>query len=185
MGCNTWLLLVPSYSFCPRSEERSFASLVSSRSMHLVHVPASSSEMLHLAYSSCSFLAIRSSIRSDQLCGGLDLGQSLALLESSLLLESHNLEAVEVGQVLPPLDLVALLGPVALLPLGIDLVLFPKLLDNTVTGSTEEALDDELRKQALGEGDGLTRNRQGGVSGRTVDENLRKSVINLPSKPAL
>lgn len=176
-----WLLLVPSYLFCSRSEERSSASLVSFRSIHLVHVPACGSEMLHPAYSSYSCPAIR----SNQLCGGLDLGQSLALLESSLLLESHNLEAVEVGQVLPPLDLVALLGPVALLPLGIDLVLFPKLLDNTVTGSTEEALDDELRKQALGEGDGLTRNRQGGVSGRTVDENLRKSVINLPFKPAL
>lgn len=66
------------------------------------------------------------------LCGGLDLGQSLALLESSLLLESHNLEAIEVGQVLPPGDLLTLLGPVALLPLGVDFVLLPKLPDGTV-----------------------------------------------------
>lgn len=54
------------------------------------------------------------------LCRGLDLCQRLALLEPPLLLEAHHLEAVKVGQVLPPLDLIPLLGPVALLPLGVD-----------------------------------------------------------------
>lgn len=48
----------------------------------------------------------------DCLCGGLDLGQRLALLESSLLLETEDLEALEIRQSLPPLDLLTLLGPV-------------------------------------------------------------------------
>lgn len=77
-------------------------------------------------------------------CRGLNLGQSLALFETSLLLEAHNLEAVEVGQVLPPLDLVSLLRPVALLPLGVDLVLFPELLDSAISGAADETLYLEL-----------------------------------------
>jgi hypothetical protein len=116
------------------------------------------------------------------LCGGLNLGQSLALFESSLLLESHNLEAVEVGQVLPSLDLLTLLGPVALLPLGVDLVLLPKLLDGTVSGATDEALNNELGEQALGQGNGLSGDSQSRVGGRTVDENLcKKSRLILHS----
>lgn len=69
------------------------------------------------ASSNCPF----DSKARNPLCRGLDLGQSLALLESLLLLEAHNLEALEVGQAAPPRNLVALLGPVRLLPLGVDL----------------------------------------------------------------
>lgn len=106
------------------------------------------------------------------LCGGLDLGQSLALLESSLLLESENLEAVEVGETLPPLNLIPLLGPVGLLPLGVDLGLLPGLSDGAGSGAAVEALDDKGREEDLAEGNGLSGNGELGLGGRTVDENL-------------
>lgn len=106
------------------------------------------------------------------LCGGLDLGQSLALLESSLLLESENLEAVEVGETLPPLNLIPLLGPVGLLPLGVDLGLLPGLSDGAASGAAVEALDDKGREEDLAEGNGLSGNGELGLGGRTVDENL-------------
>lgn len=114
-----------------------------------------------------------SECRSTKLCRGLDLGQSLALLESLLLLESHNLEAVKVRQVLPPLHAVALLGPVALLPLGVNLGLLPQLLNSAVPGAAQEIFDDELRQQTLGQGNGLPGNGKLGVGGGAVDENLR------------
>lgn len=57
--------------------------------------------------------------------GCLDLGQGLSLLESSLLLESQDLESVEVGKRLSSFGLVLSLGPLALLPLGVDLCLLP------------------------------------------------------------
>lgn len=63
------------------------------------------------------------------LCRGLDLRQGLPLLEAALLLESHNLESIEVCQRLPSLLLEALLGPVALLPLRVDAGLVPRRLD--------------------------------------------------------
>ena len=102
-------------------------------------------------------------IRYTHLCRGLDLGQLLALLESLLLLEAHNLEAVEVGEALPPGDLRALLGPVGLRPLGVDLVLLPLLLEGGVTGTAEEALDLERREESLGEGERLPGDSKFGV----------------------
>lgn len=42
-----------------------------------------------------------------------------------LLLQPHNLEALEVGQVLPPLNLGSLLGEAALSPLAINVLLLP------------------------------------------------------------
>lgn len=108
----------------------------------------------------------------NHLCGGLDLGQRLALFESSLLLESENLEAVEVGETPSPLDLVALLGPVSLLPLGVNLALLPKLSDDTVSGAAVETLNDQGREEDLGEGNGLSGNGELRVGGRTIDENL-------------
>jgi hypothetical protein len=97
------------------------------------------------------------------LCGGLDLGQSLALLESSLLLEAEDLETVEVGQSLPPRNLLALLGPVAALPLGVDLSLLPGLGQGGVSGAPVQVLDDELGEESLAEVQGLSGNLELGV----------------------
>jgi hypothetical protein len=119
-----------------------------------------------------TFKHLRDSSLMTHLCGGLDLGQSLALLESSLLLESENLEAFEVGETLPPLHLIPLLSPVGLLPLGVDLGLLPKLSDDTSSGTAVQALNDKRGEEDLAEGNGLSGNSEASVRGRTVDENL-------------
>lgn len=95
------------------------------------------------------------SCAKNRLRRGPDLGQRLAFLESLLLLESHDLEAVEVRQGLPPLDLIALLCPVAGLPFGVDLRLLPLLEERAVTRASVQALDDHLGEKDLGEGEGL------------------------------
>lgn len=97
------------------------------------------------------------------LCRGLDLGQSLALFESSLLLEAEDLEALKVRQSLPPLDLLTLLGPVRLLPLGVDLGLLPLLLEGGLSCAAVETLNDEVREKGSGQGERLSGNHELGV----------------------
>lgn len=101
--------------------------------------------------------------RSSRLCGGLDLGQSLALLEAALLLQSHNLKSVEVGESTSSRRLEALLGPVGLGPLAVDLSLGPRLLDGTGSRTTGKVGDDDRREQAVGEGDRLSGDSELGV----------------------
>lgn len=98
-----------------------------------------------------------------RLCRGLDLGQRLPLLESSLLLQSHDLESVKIRQSLPSLLLQALLGPVGLLPLRVDLGLLPELLDGACPRTSGELLNNHLGEQAAGEGDGLSRDSEFGI----------------------
>ena len=107
-----------------------------------------------------------------RLCASLDLGQSLALLEAALLLQPQNLEAVKVGEGLPPLLLQALLVPVAGLPLAIDIGLLPGSLDGAETGTAGHG-DDDSGQQNLGQGQSLPGNTAGvGLCGGTVNENL-------------
>ena len=98
-----------------------------------------------------------------RLCGGLDLGKGLALLEPSLLLEAHDLEPVEVGQGLPALALLLSLGPVALLPLRVDAGLLPRGLKGACSGGPRQLGDDEGRQQDVGQPDRLPGNDQLGV----------------------
>lgn len=107
-----------------------------------------------------------------RLCAGLDLGQSLALLEAALLLQPQNLEAVKVGEGLPPLLLQALLVPVAGLPLGVNLSLLPGSLDGTGAGTAGNG-DNNSSQQNLGQSHGLPGNTAGvGLCGRAVNQNL-------------
>lgn len=94
---------------------------------------------------------------------GLDLDQGLALFETALLLEAEDLEAVEVAQVLSPLDLGAALEPVGLLPLLVDLGLLPELLDGAGTGATGQVRDNERGEKSVGERDGLAGDGELGV----------------------
>lgn len=103
---------------------------------------------------------------------GLDLGESLALLEPSLLLEAHDLEAVEVGEGLAALLLQRLLCPVALLPLCVDFSGLPGLLDGAGSRATGELLDDQWCEKGLVERDGAAGSRKLGVGGRSIDEGL-------------
>lgn len=97
------------------------------------------------------------------LSGSLDLGKSLALLEAALLLQPHNLEALEVGKGLAAHLLRALLGPVALPPLLIDTSLLPSGLDGTGAGTTGQLVDHESGQEEVGEGERLTGNGEAGV----------------------
>ncbi|KAJ8120300.1 hypothetical protein O1611_g10400 [Lasiodiplodia mahajangana] len=62
------------------------------------------------------------------LCRGLDLGKGLADLVSLLLLGTEELEALEVGKGFSTFRPLAALGPLAVLPLLIDLGLLPESL---------------------------------------------------------
>lgn len=83
--------------------------------------------------------------------------------EAALLLEAHDLEAVEVGEVLPPLDLGAALEPVGLLPLLVDLRLLPELLDGALAGAARKLLDDQRREEGGRERKRLAGNGELGV----------------------
>lgn len=114
-----------------------------------------------------------------RLCGCLDLGERLALLESSLLLESHNLESVEVGQSLSSVALLLSLGPVALLPLVVDTSLLPRGLEGSCSGSPRQLGDGEGSQQDIGQADGLPGNNQLGVAGGAIDQSLQsQSPVN-------
>lgn len=91
-----------------------------------------------------------------RLCGCLDLDESLALLESSLLLEAQDLESLEVGEGSALLLDGTGLGPGGLLPLGVDLGLLPEALDGTGAGTTGELLNDERCEENVGEGKRLS-----------------------------
>lgn len=97
------------------------------------------------------------------LCRGLDLGQSLALLESSLLLQAQNLETVEVGQRRALSLLLLSLGPVGLLPLLVDLSLLPELLDGRGPCAAGQVGQNEVGQDGVGERNGLAGDSQGGV----------------------
>lgn len=100
---------------------------------------------------------------SRRLCGCLDLGEGLALLESSLLLEAQDLESVEVGQDSALLLLVLGLGPVAGLPLAVDLCLLPSLLHGTGAGATGQLLNDERCEENFRKVDGLSGDNELGI----------------------
>lgn len=94
---------------------------------------------------------------------GPDLGQRFPLLKPPLLPQAHDLEAVKVCQALPPLNLLPVFEPVGLLPLRLHAALLPELLDCAGTGTAWEFLDDDLRQEAVGERDWLSRDGQLGV----------------------
>ena len=87
-----------------------------------------------------------------------------------LLPELQDLEALEVVELPPLLELSALLGPAALGPLLLDLVLLPLLCDKATSGGAGQLGNDDGGEGHLGEGNSLA--RHGGVLGGTVDKHL-------------
>lgn len=96
--------------------------------------------------------------------------------ETHLLPEPENLEALKVGQVLPPVGALGLLGVVALGPLAIDLVLLPQLLDGASTGSARELGNDEVGEGGVVESENVTGDDLLFLGGRTVNEDLLSSL---------
>lgn len=89
-----------------------------------------------------------------------------------LLPESQDLEALEVGQVLPSVVALGLLRDGALSPLAIDLVLSPELLHGAGSGGTGELGDNEVGESSVGEREDVARDNLGLLGGRTVDQDL-------------
>jgi hypothetical protein len=94
------------------------------------------------------------------------------LFSTYLLAEAQNLEALKVGQVLPALSAVGLLGEARLGPLAIDLVLSPQLLDGAGTGSTGKLGDNEVGESGVSERQNVTGHDLLLLTGGTVDQDL-------------
>lgn len=114
------------------------------------------------------FVACRTNPRKSK---SLPIPESRAL-STYLLAEAQNLEALEVGQVLPALSAVGLLGEARLGPLAIDLVLGPQLLDGAGTGSTGKLGDNEVSESGVSEGQNVTGHDLLLLTGGTVDQDL-------------
>lgn len=90
-----------------------------------------------------------------------------------LLSQAENLEALKVGQVLPPVGALGLLSVVALSPLGVDLVVRPELLDGASTGGTGELGDGEVGEGSVGERKDVTGDDLLLLAGGAVNQDLR------------
>lgn len=97
-------------------------------------------------------------------------------ISTYLLAEAQNLEALEVGQVLAALGAVGALREGALGPLAINLVLSPKLLHGTGTGSTGKLGDGEVSEGGVGERENVTGHDLLLLGGGTVDQDLNKKI---------
>ena len=86
----------------------------------------------------------------------------------ALLLEEHDVEAVEVGEVPPLLGSLALLSPRGLLPLGDNLGSVEDLLDGRSTCGTGQLLENVRGEDESSVSEGLA----GDTSRGTVDESL-------------
>lgn len=106
-------------------------------------------------------------------------------ISTYLLAEAQNLEALEVGQVLAALGAVGALREGALGPLAINLVLSPKLLHGTGTGSTGKLGDGEVSEGGVGERENVTGHDLLLLGGGTVDQDLNKKnrkSIHIPTQ---
>ena len=108
---------------------------------------------------------------------GLDLGQRFPLLESPLLLQAHDLEAVKVRQGLSSVCPLPRLECVGLLPLVLDAGLLPERLDGLGPRAPCEFVDDDLGQQAVGEREFLSGDGQLRVGVGSVDEDLCKRLV--------
>lgn len=100
-------------------------------------------------------------------------------MESSLLLQTEDLESVKVGQ-FGALGLLLLpLGPVGLLPFLVDLGLLPELLDGGGPRAAGQGGQNEVGQNDLGERNGLAGDSQGRVGSGTVNQSLfRTDLVN-------
>lgn len=120
------------------------------------------------------FYAPQSPHLSSNLCGSLPrLGHSLLDLESPLLLEDHDLEAVEVAQ--SPSELLGgdLLGVGGLGPLGLDAGLLPELGNGAGAGAAGKGGDGKAGEGDVGESERLA--GDGSVGGIEQDLNLESA----------
>ena len=102
--------------------------------------------------------------------------------QTYLLAKSEDLEALEVGQVLPPLDAQGLLSKVALSPLAVDFVLLPELAHGASAGGAGQLGDDEVGEGGVRERKDVAGNDLLLLGGGTVNQNLiGATLVNIAS----
>lgn len=92
--------------------------------------------------------------------------------KTHLLPESHNLEALKVGELLPLDGALTVLCPGAVVPCLLNTRLLPGSLEGGVAGGTGKLLDDDGGKGDVGERDGVTGDGALGLGGRTLNQDL-------------
>lgn len=93
-------------------------------------------------------------------------------LSTHLLSQAHNLEALEVGKLLALDGALAVLGPGAVVPGGVNTRLLPESLEGSVTGGAGELLNDNGGQREVREGGGVAGDGSLGVGGRTLNKDL-------------
>lgn len=122
--------------------------------------------------SRCSSTTVHSLNPDDRSCLSPDLSQSLLLLEADLLPQSHDLESLEVGESPSLCALVPALGEWCFCPLLLDFLCLPLCGQWTVSDGAGNLLHDNRRESDVGELCGVTWDGEGGIFGRTINENL-------------
>lgn len=89
-----------------------------------------------------------------------------------LLSQAHNLEALEVGELLALDGALAVLGPGAVVPGAVNTNLLPEGLESSVTGGAGKLLNDNGGQREVREGGGVAGYGNLGVGGRTLDKDL-------------
>ena len=97
----------------------------------------------------------------------------ISAIVSYLFLQSHNLEALKVGQVLSSLDLSILLGPAAGGELAVDFFLLPELADGASAGGARKLGDDEGSEGGVRESERVTGDNLLLLGRGTIDKHLR------------
>lgn len=98
-----------------------------------------------------------------------------------LLSQAHNLEALEVGELLALDGALAVLGPGAVVPLAVDRVLLPESLEGGVAGGAGKLLNDDGSQREVRERGGVAGDGSLGVGGRTLDKDLFHTLSALRS----
>lgn len=97
---------------------------------------------------------------------------SCSSVSTHLLAESHDLEALEVGELLPLDGALTVLCPCAGVPGGLDSGLLPGSLEGGVASGTGELGNNNGGKRNVGERDGVARDDSLGLGGRTLNKDL-------------
>lgn len=116
--------------------------------------------------------AIHSLAPNDRSCLGPDLGQSLLLLETDLLPQSHNLESLKVGKSPSLCALVPALGKWCFCPLLLDFLCLPLSCQWAMPDGAGNLLHDDRCEGEVRQLCGVAGNCEGGIFGGTVNEDL-------------
>ena len=113
--------------------------------------------------------------------GSVRLRYAIVLSSTHLLSQAHNLEALEVGELLALDGALAVLGPGAVVPGAVNTNLLPESLKGSVTGGAGKLLNDDGSQREIREGGGVAGDGSLGVGRGTLDKDLFHTLSVLRS----